>query len=86
MLGRWARGKGKSTSPARSDVTQRRGRELRCRLPEEKEQWIREWLGRGVAETSTDIVMLALEALHEKILQRNLAEARLRQLRENETP
>jgi len=59
-------------------------RELRCSLPPEKWLWMEGWLQRGVAATCTDLILLALEALHEKILRRELAEARLRRLTQSQ--
>jgi len=59
-------------------------RELRLRLPQEKWQLLDNLRKKGVGGTYAQLVVLALESLHDKLLERALAEARLRKL-EGET-
>jgi len=56
------------------------GRELRCRLPDEKWKWLDEWLRQGVAQTYAQLLLLALESFEEKLRNRRLTEARLQQI------
>jgi len=60
--------------------SRRKGRELRCRLPDEKWQWLDEWLLRGVGQTYAQLIVLSLEAFEEKLRNRRLAATRLQRL------
>lgn len=62
----------------RADLS--RSRELRLRLPEEKWNLLEKWRGRGVGSTYADLIILALECLHDKLVERDLQETRLIQL------
>ena len=57
-----------------------RSRELRIRLSAEKWELLEKWRKRGIARTYAELVMLALEQLHDKVVERDLREARLEQL------
>jgi hypothetical protein len=61
-----------------------RCRELRLRLPTEKWEILERWRKRGIARTYAELVVLALDQFHDKLLERDLREARLRRL-EGET-
>lgn len=65
-------------------LTARRRRELRCSVPREKWALIDDLLRRGYADTTTSVILLALDALHDKIIERDLQEARLRKLQNSE--
>jgi len=55
-------------------------RELRVRLPTQKWEFLDHCIQRGMAQTYADLIVLAIECFHDKLLQRDLQEARLRQL------
>jgi DNA-binding HxlR family transcriptional regulator len=55
-------------------------RELQIRLSAEKWKLLEEWRKRGIARTYAELVTLALEQLHDKIVERDLHEARLKRL------
>lgn len=59
-----------------------RSRELRLRLADEKWELLEIWRKRGVGRTYAELVVLALESLHDKLLERDLREARLKRLEE----
>jgi len=61
-------------------LTPRRRRELRCSVPKEKWALIDDLLVRGYADTTTSVILLALDALHDKIIKRELHQARIRKL------
>lgn len=62
-----------------------RARELRVRLSKEKWDWLERWVKLGVTRTYSDIVLLALDCFAEKQLQRELQQARLLQLKNEDT-
>jgi len=57
-----------------------RARELRIRLPAEKWEWLDSWISRGIARTYSDLILLAIDCFADKLLQRELQQARLSQL------
>jgi hypothetical protein len=61
-------------------VNSRQTRELRVRLPSQKWDLLEECVTRGVAATYAGVVLLALESFHDKLLERDLREARLKRL------
>jgi len=67
-----------------SNVTRRqpaeKRRELRCSVPAEKWALIDDLLRRGYADTRTTVILLALDALYDKIIERDLQQARIRKL------
>jgi len=49
-------------------------------VPREKWALIDDLLRRGYADTTTSVILLALDALYDKIIERDLQQARIRKL------
>ncbi len=52
-------------------------------LKGEPAKWLQSWIDRGLAISTTDAVLLAFRALHDKILEEDLKEAQLKTLRDS---
>lgn len=51
-------------------------------MPEESWRLLENWRKKGVGRTYAELVVLALDSLHDKLVERDLREARLKRLEE----
>ncbi len=56
---------------------------LNLTIKGEPATWLQSWIDRGLVISTTDAVLLAFRALHEKILEEDLKEAQLKTLHDS---